>query len=78
VTEWAHGQSAKRSSSTVIKMLDRLLTSGFDKDVSIGLINSAINLNSTRETFATIDISVLDLANRKCRICEEWGLPNIY
>lgn len=54
------GPRAKKSSSTVIKMLKRLLTTGFDKDVSIGLINSSINLNSDEETYATIDISVFD------------------
>lgn len=54
------GPRAKKSSSTVIKMLKRLLTTGFDKDVSIGLINSSININSSEETYATIDISVID------------------
>ena len=54
------GPRAKKSSSTVIKMLKRLLTTGFDKDVSIGLINSSVNLNSTEETYATIDISVFN------------------
>jgi len=69
------GQSAKRSSSTVIKMLDRLLTSGFDKDISIGLINSAINLNSSRETYATIDISVIDLMNGNIEFVKNGACP---
>ena len=73
--EWVHGQSAKRSSSTVIKMLDRLLTSGFDKDISIGLINSAINLNSSRETYATIDISVIDLNNGNVEFVKNGACP---
>lgn len=54
------GPRAKKSSSTVIKMLKRLLTTGFDKDISIGLINSSVNLNSSEETYATIDISVFN------------------
>ena len=54
------GSNAKKSSSTVIKMLKRLLTTGFDKDISIGLINSSVNLNSNEETYATIDISIFD------------------
>ena len=73
--EWDHGQSAKRSSSTVIKMLDRLLTSGFDKDISIGLINSAINLNSSRETYATIDISIVDLSNGNIELVKNGACP---
>ena len=58
------GEKAKKSSSTVIKMLERLLTTGFDKNVSIGLINSAVKLNSDEETYATIDLSVIDTVNR--------------
>lgn len=54
------GPKAKKSSSTVIKMLKRMLTTGFDKDISIGLINSSVNINSDEETYATIDISVID------------------
>ena len=33
------------------------------KEVSIGLINSAININSNEETYATIDLSIIDLNN---------------
>lgn len=54
------GPKAKKSSSTVIKMLKRMLMTGFDKDISIGLINSSVNINSDEETYATIDISVID------------------
>ena len=40
------GARAKKSSSMVIKMLKRLLTTGFDKDVSIDLIQSRSHLDS--------------------------------
>ena len=73
--EWGHGTVAKRSSTTVIKMLDRLLTSGFDKDISIGLINSAINLNSTKETYATIDIAILDLSKGNIEFIKNGACP---
>ncbi|MCL2341873.1 MAG: SpoIIE family protein phosphatase [Firmicutes bacterium] len=56
-------------------MLDRLLTSGFDKDVSIGLINSAINLNSSKETYATIDISVIDLNTGNIEFVKNGACP---
>jgi len=56
-------------------MLDRLLTSGFDKDISIGLINSAINLNSSRETYATIDISVIDLNKGNIEFVKNGACP---
>ena len=69
------GENAKKSSSTVIQMLKRLLTTGFDKDVSIGLINSAVNLNSNEETYATIDISIIDLSNGNIELVKNGACP---
>lgn len=73
--EWDHGESANKSSSTVIKMLKRLLTTGFDKDISIGLINSAVNLNSNVETYATIDLSIFDLNNGEIEFVKNGACP---
>lgn len=69
------GEKAKKSSSTVIQMLKRLLTTGFDKDISIGLINSAVNLNSNDETYATIDISIIDLSNGNIEFVKNGACP---
>ena len=69
------GKKAKKSSTTVINMLKRLLTTGFDKDVSIGLINSAVNLNSNDETYATIDISIIDLSNGNLEMVKNGACP---
>lgn len=54
------GPEAQKSSKIAIKMLERLLASGFNKETSIDLINSAIK-NSKEETFTTLDIAILDL-----------------
>lgn len=69
------GPKAKKSSTTVIQMLKRLLTTGFDRDVSIGLINSAVNLNSNEETYATIDISIVDLSNGNIEFVKNGACP---
>lgn len=69
------GEKAKKSSSTVIQMLKRLLTTGFEKDVSIGLINSAVNLNSNEETYATIDISIINLSNGNIEFVKNGACP---
>ena len=69
------GTKAQKSSSTVINMLKRLLTTGFDKDVSIGLINSAVNMNSNEETYATIDISIVDLSNGNIEFVKNGACP---
>ena len=55
------GKEAKRSSEIALKMLEKLLKEGFDKEASINLINSTINLNTNEELYATLDIAILDL-----------------
>lgn len=69
------GAQANKSSETVINMLQKLLISGFDKEVSIGLINSAINLSSNEETYATIDISIVDLKNGNIEFVKNGACP---
>ena len=69
------GEKAAKSSKTVIKMLEKMLTNGFDKDVSIGLINSAVNLNSNEETYATIDISVINLKTGNIECVKNGACP---
>ncbi len=56
-------------------MLERLLTTGFDKDISIGLINSAVNLNSNDETYATIDLAVFDTATGEIEFVKNGASP---
>lgn len=55
------GPNARKSSQIAIKMLGRLLSNGFDKETSIELINNTISANIKDETYATLDIMVLDL-----------------
>lgn len=69
------GQVAKKSSTTVINMLEKLLKTGFDNDISIGLINSAVNLNSNEETYATIDISIIDLNSGNIEFVKNGAAP---
>ena len=69
------GKKAKHSSQTVIKMLKRLLTTGFDKEISIGLINSSVNLNSNDETYATIDISIFDTETGNIEFIKNGACP---
>ncbi len=55
------GPKAKQVSEVAVKMLQRLLAGGFDKDTSIELINSTLSLGTEEDTFATLDIAILDL-----------------
>ena len=55
------GPEARKSSQIAIKMLGRLLSTGFDKETSIELINNTISSNIKDETYATLDVMVIDL-----------------
>ena len=55
------GANARKESQIAIKMLKRLLTNGFDKDTSIELINSTLSANGKEDSFATLDIAIIDL-----------------
>ncbi len=54
------GTKAKKSSSQSLRMLENLLLSGFDKNISLDLINTAL-MNQETESFATLDIAIIDL-----------------
>lgn len=55
------GQVARNSSKRVINMLEKLLTSGFEKETSIELINTAMTASTEDDMYATIDAAILDL-----------------
>jgi len=56
------GTKARKASKTAITMLEKLLTSGFEKDSSLRIINSSLNAISNQEDmYATLDMAVLDL-----------------
>ncbi len=55
------GKTAEKNSKIAVSMLERLLSSGFEKDTSIKLINSAILTANREDSYATLDISILDL-----------------
>ena len=68
------GPEARKSSQIAIKMLERLLMSGFDKDTSIDLINTTI-MNVNEEIFATLDITIIDLYNGKIEFIKNGACP---
>ena len=57
------GPEARKSSKIAIKMLERLLETGFNKDVALKLINSIISNNTDDDMYATLDVNILDLYN---------------
>ena len=54
------GEKARKSSTGALRMLENLLLSGFDKNISLDLINTSL-MNQNTEVFATLDIAIIDL-----------------
>ena len=70
------GPEARKSSKIAIKMLERLLTSGFKKDTSIKLINSTLATNMHEEDmYATLDIAILDLYAKNMEFVKNGACP---
>ena len=69
------GANARKNSKIAISMLERLFNTGFDKETSINLINSAIMNANKEEMYATLDIEILDLYAGKMQILKNGACP---
>jgi len=55
------GRRAREESECAIELLEELMERGFQKDIALRLINSALLLKSNDEFFSTLDICLLDM-----------------
>ena len=55
------GAEAAKESRTAIELLEQFTEAGFDRDLSVKMINSALLLRRGEETYATLDICEIDL-----------------
>ena len=69
------GKDARKASKTAITMLEKLLSSGFDKDASLRLINSTLNTISEEDMYATLDMAVLDLYAKNLEFVKNGACP---
>ncbi|MBP3502438.1 MAG: SpoIIE family protein phosphatase [Clostridia bacterium] len=69
------GPEARKSSKIAIKMLERMLSSGFKKDVSIKMINSTLSANNDEDMYATLDILILDLYQGNIEFIKNGACP---
>ena len=69
------GENASRSSSTVINMLERLLSGGFDEDKAIEIINSVIKLKGEDDLFATLDAAIINEKDAQCYFIKLGAAP---
>ncbi len=69
------GPEARKNSKIAISMLERLLSTGFDKENSIKLINSNLLNTTEEEMYATLDIEILDLYAGKVEFLKNGASP---
>lgn len=69
------GEYAKKSSQMAVNMLSRMLSTGFDKDTSLELINSSMYINSKEDSYATLDVAILDLFSGNMEFMKNGACP---
>ncbi len=69
------GPEAMKSSKIALKMLERLLKAGFEKEASLQLINSILLANSKEDMYATLDIQILDLYSGNMEFIKNGACP---
>jgi len=55
------GPLASQESKAAIALLEQMMRAGFDKEITIQTVNSVLALRSQSETFATVDMALVDL-----------------
>lgn len=68
------GKEAKQSSEQALRLLENLLLSGFDKKISLNLINTAL-MNQNTEIFASLDIAIIDLYTGNIEFIKSGACP---
>ena len=71
------GEKARQSSKLAIKMIKKMINTGFDKENSIELINSTLNLNMNSEMYSSLDMLILDLYTGQAELIKN-GACNTY
>lgn len=60
-----HGRKASEESRITISMLERLLENGISRDFAVRMVNSMMTLRTPEESFATVDLTMVDLYTAK-------------
>lgn len=70
------GVRAARESQTALGLMERLLGAGFPADAAVRTINSVLLLRTTEDTFATIDLAVIDLVTGDAEFTKIGACPS--
>ncbi len=70
------GHKAARDSGATVRLLGDFLEAGFDKGISVRLVNSIMVMKSASEAFATVDMCVIDLFSGEAEFIKNGAEPS--
>lgn len=70
------GEKACSESQAAVRLLENLLSTGFDQETSLQTINSVLLLRSTSESFATLDMLMIDLYTAELDVIKVGSAPS--
>jgi stage II sporulation protein E len=70
------GRAAAMESRQCVNLLREILKAGFATDVAVKTVNSALLLHSPEESFATVDLALLDLTTGRAEFVKVGAAPS--
>lgn len=70
------GADAARQSATTIHLLQKLMGAGFELDVAVKTVNSLLLLHTPDESFATVDLVVVDMLTGEAEFLKISAVPS--
>ncbi|GAB6932069.1 stage II sporulation protein E [Calditerricola satsumensis] len=71
-----NGERAHRESSETLELLKEMLCVGFDEQMAIKSVNALLSLRTTEDTFATLDLAILDLHTAEAKFLKTGSTPS--
>ncbi|NLP36401.1 MAG: SpoIIE family protein phosphatase [Firmicutes bacterium] len=71
-----NGSRAQQESQTAVQLVEQLLLAGFRKDAVVRTVNTILQLRSPEETFATLDILLVDTETGEAQFLKTGAAPS--
>lgn len=70
------GRGAALESKQCVKLLHDIIAAGFATEIAVNTVNSALLLQSPEETFATVDLTLMDLTTGRAEFVKIGAAPS--
>lgn len=70
------GKKARGESISAVRLLEKMLNSGFNRDFVIKNVNTILNLKNEADTFATMDMALVDNLNGEGELYKAGAMPS--